>query len=49
MVDADGATKISDMEQLEKALSDIAENYVCMCMYICLCDCIVICLSWSIC
>lgn len=28
MVDADGATKISDMERMEKALSKLAEDHV---------------------
>ena len=28
MVDADGATRISDVEQLEKALSNLAKDHV---------------------
>ena len=35
MVDADGATAIADIEQLEKAMDTLTKDHVCVCGYLC--------------
>ena len=35
MLDADGATAIADMEQLEKAMDKLTKDHVCTCMCVC--------------